>query len=38
MTKTIQSVIKQTYNGIEYVVIDGGSTDGSATYIKQHDS
>ncbi|MBP1841346.1 glycosyltransferase family 2 protein [Formosa algae] len=38
LKKTIQSVIKQTYNGIEYVVIDGGSTDGSATYIKQHDS
>ncbi|MFB9052855.1 glycosyltransferase family 2 protein [Formosa undariae] len=36
LKNTMQSVLKQTYNGIEYVVIDGGSTDGSATYIEQH--
>ena len=39
LKKTMQSVFSQTYKNIEYVVIDGGSTDESKAYIesnKQH--
>ena len=35
LEKTIASVINQTYKSIEYIVIDGGSTDESVTIIKQ---
>jgi glycosyltransferase involved in cell wall biosynthesis len=35
--KTINSVLQQTYTGIEYIVIDGGSTDGSAAIITSYD-
>lgn len=36
LEKTIESVINQTHNDIEYLVIDGGSNDGSVEIIKQY--
>ncbi|WP_431135821.1 glycosyltransferase family 2 protein [Psychroserpens mesophilus] len=36
--KTVNSVFNQSYKAIEYIIIDGGSTDGSETFIKEHTS
>jgi glycosyltransferase involved in cell wall biosynthesis len=36
LKKTIQSVVGQTYGDIEYIVIDGGSTDGSKEIIEEY--
>ncbi|MCT8340045.1 glycosyltransferase [Flavobacteriaceae bacterium TK19130] len=36
LKKTMQSVAEQTYPEIEYIVIDGNSTDGSAEYLKTY--
>lgn len=34
LKKTVDSVVNQTWQEFEYIVIDGGSTDGSALYIE----
>lgn len=35
LIKTVESVINQTYQDFEYIIIDGGSTDGSKEYIEE---
>lgn len=36
LKKTIESVIAQTFRDFEFIVIDGGSTDGSADVLKEY--
>ena len=36
LQKTIESVVLQTFTDYEYIIIDGGSTDGSVEVIKQY--
>jgi len=38
LTQTIESVIRQNCKNIEYIVIDGGSTDGTIDIIKQYEA
>ena len=38
LKKTVESVKNQTYQKFEYIVIDGGSYDGSLEFIKDNES
>jgi glycosyltransferase involved in cell wall biosynthesis len=37
LEKTLLSVFNQTYDNVELIIIDGGSTDGTIDIIKQHE-
>ena len=35
---TIENCLSQTWKDIEYIIIDGGSTDGTADIVKEYSS
>jgi glycosyltransferase involved in cell wall biosynthesis len=38
LKKTVASVKSQSNQSFEYIIIDGGSTDGSAEYLREHEN
>lgn len=38
LKRTVESVVNQTWREFEYIVIDGGSTDGSKAFIEFHNN
>ena len=38
LRKTIESVIHQAFRDFEFIIIDGGSTDGSVDVLKEYNS
>ena len=38
LQKTVESVFAQTFTDFEYIIIDGGSTDGSKELIEKHEN